>query len=221
MTDTVEALERLARLKSAGMLTEREFQGQKAILLGSATPRPATPMTFGEHFAEGRRKSRGVRRFFRWFWGIQFVAILLVGIYFLTRGWTLHEATDARDAHQTAKAANEEITPAQPEAATEVSISDEVIAGMFKASGSWSETNSQDVCVRDVVQVVNRSSKPLDLDISDAQTSDTAGDIGHLEPGQGVNYRTARVGRYIIGKVEQGVSINLFLLNVVNCHNEE
>jgi len=240
MTDIVDALERLARLRAAGALTDAEFEAQKAALIRSAQGSQASTASFGERYAEAKRETRGIRLFIRWLFGLILVAIVLVGIYFLTRGYTIEEQRQSVANVMSAELpgpAAAELSPDQvmnahpitsapvasraPDGATteidDVLITEQVVRSIYKSDGSFAEGSSQGVCPFSTIRIINRTQAPLDLDISSAKTAELVGEIGHLEPGQSASYRTGQVGRYIIGKLQQGVSINMFLLDVRNC----
>jgi Short C-terminal domain len=74
MTDRIEALERLQRLRDSGALSEDEFQREKASLLGRGDAPPGAPAAEREDYVAHRR---GVPL---WAWIAGAAALLLAGI---------------------------------------------------------------------------------------------------------------------------------------------
>jgi uncharacterized iron-regulated membrane protein len=170
-----------------------------------------------------------VRRFFRWFWGIQLVAIILIGIYFLTRGSTLEEARQSAAKTATARDPQAADATAAPDNATieavphftaEATITDHTLANPWSYDGDTADhDNSQDVCPRGELTFVNRSAVPLQLDISAIDTAAVVATLPPLQPGMTARYRTGQIGGYVVSRIdsENGAGATLYFLNVVNC----
>ncbi|RVT92988.1 SHOCT domain-containing protein [Sphingomonas crocodyli] len=235
MTDRIEALERLARLKTEGVLTDAEFEQQKQFLLGQGAPSASSiepePEPMGA-WATSWHQTRGMRRVFRWFWGIQLLAIVLIGAYFLLRV-LISEPRPTADAAETnaaapaednaaapeADAEATETTPvvgeAEPYASTEITILDATLANPWTFDGETTDANnSSDVCPRSAVTLVNRSSEALKLHLSEQETAHDVADLPNLEPGMKVTFKVGKVGGYVMSRENLTV---LYLLNVVNC----
>lgn len=97
MNDKIDALERLGRLKAVGAISEDEFFEQKRILLSGGSDIAERSKTLGEHWKTGIEQSRGIRRFSRWFWGLQLIAIAFIAVYFAGRLYGQNDEPVATD----------------------------------------------------------------------------------------------------------------------------
>ena len=88
MEDNTDAFARLQRLRVQGVLTDAEYEKQKAQLLGRVA---TAPLGWRERWRTGRETGRGVRRaMMPWTIG-SMVVILLIGAYFFGKGSSLAE----------------------------------------------------------------------------------------------------------------------------------
>lgn len=229
MTSRIDALERLAKLKSDGILSDAEFADQKAALLASDSA--DADMSLAGRWKEGREKSRGIRRAFRWFWLAQLAVIVLVGIYFLTRGQTLQDARDAAPQEQSnavdaANPANasEANGGAEPISlatstgiSTQVTITDALLQNPWSYDGDNDGTNSADVCANSTIQIVNEGTQAVNLSVSELDNAADAGTIGELPSGSQTSFNVGAAKQYVIGRPIDGGAISLFMLNAVPC----
>jgi len=211
MTDRITGLERLAQLKAEGVLTDEEFTAQKAALLGTsdANPRGSQPATFAERFREGREKSKGVRRFIRWFFGIQLVAILLMGTYFLTRG-----------AHQEETKQAESAIPAAPVQAQEADFlfTDKSLASPTR--DSWESLadnpNPSAFCAGSKAVLTNATSKSLRVQAG-VQESEFSWDVGTIQPNATISFPVGNEpGSYFIADMDDNRPLAPY--EVVKCN---
>jgi hypothetical protein len=199
MTDRITGLERLAQLKAEGVLTEEEFTAQKAALLGAsgANAGGSQAATFADRFREGREKSKGVRRFIRWFFGIQLVAILLIGTYFLTRGAHLEETKQAESAAPAA--------PAQAQAQhADFLFTDKILASptrdTWESLGAHPETSA--FCAGSKAALTNATSKPLHIQAG-VQESDFSWVVGTVQPNATITFEVGNEpGSYFIADMD-------------------
>ncbi|MBR2266749.1 SHOCT domain-containing protein [Sphingobium sp.] len=229
MTSKIEALERLAKLKSDGILSDAEFADQKAALLASDSAE--ADMSLTGRWKEGREKSRGIRRAFRWFWLAQLAIIVLVGIYFLTRGQTLQDARDATpheqsnavdaanltNASEASDGAEPISSPTPTGISTQVTITDALLQNPWSYDGDNDGTNSADVCANGTIQIVNESKEALNLSVSELDTYADAGAIGELPSGSRTAFSVGAAKQYVMGRPIEGGAISLFMLNAVPC----
>ena len=197
MTDRITGLERLAQLKAEGVLTEEEFTAQKAALLGASglSAGGIQAATFADRFREGREKSKGVRRFIRWFFGIQLVAILLIGTYFMTRGAHLEETKQAESAAPAA--------PAQTQHAdflfTDKSLASPTRDG-WESLGAHPETSA--FCASSRAVLTNATSKPLHIQAG-VQDSDVSWVVGTVQPNATITFDVGNEpGSYFIADMD-------------------
>lgn len=89
MDDRVDAFARLNRLRAEGVLTDAEYEREKAALMGNARP-----LTLGwrERWAAGREATRDMRRSLRWSFVGCVIVVALIGTYFFGKARTLAEA---------------------------------------------------------------------------------------------------------------------------------
>lgn len=211
MTDRITGLDRLAQLKAEGVLTDEEFTAQKAALLGTsdANPRGSQPATFAERFREGREKSKGVRRFIRWFFGIQLVAILLIGTYFLTRGAHLEETKQAESAAPA--------TPAQAQHA-DFLFTDKSLASptrdTWESLGDHPETSA--FCAGSKAVLANATSKPLHIQAG-VRDSDVSWVVGTVQTNATITFDVGNEpGSYFIADMDDNQPLAPY--EVVKCN---
>ncbi|PBN43792.1 SHOCT domain-containing protein [Sphingobium sp. D43FB] len=219
MTDRIDALERLAKLKADGALSEMEFASQKAKILGEQASQQAPALS--ERWREGRTKTHGTRRFFRWFWGIQMLFIVCIGIYFLTAG-SKEEARRSVIADEAPAAAVPQTRePAQP--LQTVEITDATLTDPWNYDGDGGKNSHMDVCASRQVTIANQSTRTLHLELYDLATVEAQGTIPDLVAGESRLFSVGKVGEYVISNsAEAGqVATTLFLLNAVKCSSDE
>lgn len=209
MTDRITGLERLAQLKAEGVLTEEEFTAQKMALLGAsgANAGATQPATFAERFREGREKSKGVRRFIRWFFGIQLVAILLIGTYFLTRGAHLEEMKQAEGA-----------APAAPAQHADFLFTDKSLASPTR--DSWeslgANPDASAFCASSKAALTNATSKPLHIQAG-VQDSDVSWVVGTVQPNATITFEVGNEpGSYFIADMDDNQPLAPY--EVVKCN---
>ncbi|RVT93125.1 SHOCT domain-containing protein [Sphingomonas crocodyli] len=237
MTDRIEALERLARLKTEGVLTDAEFEQQKQFLLGQGTSSAPSAEPAVGTFAYGWQKSRGIRRVFYWFFGLQALAIALMVVYFLLRVFVFPEprpTTDATGANAIAPAEDNATAPegetkaietapvvgeAQPYFQVEATITDASLQNPWNLDGDFPEDapNRQDACPLGQVSIVNRSSQALSLDIMEIYGDSPNVTLPKLEQGMMATYQPPHVGQFLIRHLQPDGFSGFYLLNVVNC----
>ena len=211
MTDRITGLERLAQLKAEGVLTAEEFTAQKTALLGTsdANPRGSQPATFAERFGQGREKSKGVRRFIRWFFGIQLIAILLMGTYFLTRG-----------AHQEETKQAESAAPATPVQVQEADFlfTDKSLASPTRDSWESLADNPSPsaFCAGSKAVLTNATSKPLHVQAG-VQASDVSWVVGTVQPNATITFDVGNEpGSYFIADMDNDQPLAPY--EVVKCN---
>ena len=211
MTDRIGALERLSKLKADGVLSDEEFMAQKAALLGAsgANASGSQAATFADRFREGREKSKGVRRFIRWFFGIQLVAILLIGTYFLTRGAHLEETKHAESA-----------APAAPAQAQEADflLTDKSLASptrdTWESLGANPDTSA--FCAGSKAVLTNATSKPLHIQAG-VQESDFSWVVGTVQPNATITFEVGNEpGSYFIADMDDNQPLAPY--EVVKCN---
>lgn len=211
MTDRITGLERLAQLKAEGVLTDEEFTAQKAALLSAseANAGGSQAATFAERFREGREKSKGVRRFIRWFFGIQLIAIPLIGTYFLTRGARQEETKQA-----------ESPAPATPVQAQEADFlfTDKSLASPTR--DSWESLadnpNPSAFCAGYKAVLTNATSKPLHVQAG-VQASDVSWIVGTVQPNATITFDVGNEpGSYFIADMDDDQPLAPY--EVVKCN---
>ncbi|WP_206363494.1 SHOCT domain-containing protein [Sphingomonas crocodyli] len=236
MTDRIEALERLARLKTEGVLTDAEFEQQKFVILGQQPHATHAEPAIGT-FAQGWRQTRGLRRFAYWFWGIQLLAILLIAAYFLLRVFVFPEprptptATANIAAPAEANAANasaigDEVVRAPPPltgdiaqqkyAGTEITISDEALTSPWNYESEYPDDERfvTAACASATVKLINRSSFPIKAHIFDFLGNRPDLPLPELQPGMTTTFKAGPVGTYVVKKPDD---TSFYLLNVIDC----
>jgi len=234
MTDQVEALERLAKLKADGVLTEEEFAAQKAKLLAGVTDAGTqSGASFGNRWAEAREKSRGVRRFFRWFFGFIGLAAALIGVYFLTRGSTLETAREQTNqvAASPAPVANDAVPAVPAQAATDTSSSPQYSQTTFVATAdmldhppTWDEAQhawlpdgnptSVTLCANTPATIGNSASRAIDLNIVSSEGGDPER-LGTVRVGKALSFTAAEHGKWTITDAKDDTP--LFEYDVTSC----
>lgn len=211
MTDRITGLERLAQLKAKGVLTDEEFTAQKAALLGTsdANPRRSQPATFVERFREGCEKSKGVRRFIRWFFGIQLIAILLMGTYFLTQGAHQEETKQAESAAPT--------TPVQAQEADFLFTDKSLTSPTRDSWDSLADNPSPSAfCAGSKAVLTNATSKPLHVQAG-VQASDVSWVVGTIQPNATITFDVGNEpGSYFIADMDDNQPLSPY--EVVTCN---
>lgn len=200
MTDRIDALERLGKLRADGILSDAEFAVQKAALLDRPVEglKASSSSSFATQFKEGREKSKGVRRFIRWFFGIQMLAILLLGTYFLTRGAKIEEARQAQKAEMAAPLA------AAPVQEADFLFTDQFLAGPGR--DTWESLadnpNPNSFCVGSKAILTNASSKPMRIQAG-RQSSDVSWTLGTVQPNATIEFEVGDYpGSYFIASLD-------------------
>jgi hypothetical protein len=222
MTDRIEALERLAKLRTDGVLTDQEFVTQKAALLhpDNIPGGPASPpsQTFGERWAEGRKATKGIRRFIRWFFGIQLVGIVLLGVYFLTRGQTLEGIRNAtaNESEQSASTVQES-SPASVASATEAEIvfTDRTLADRPKWDALGEDPNPLTFCANTKARIANGSSRTLNLGAA-VRDSDISWTLGIVKQGGVLAFDVGDEGRFVLSDLGDGQPITTYEVAACN-----
>ena len=212
MRNKIEALERLAKLKTDGVLSDAEFHAQKTALLAGKDPAPSP--TWRARWREGREKSRAVRRFFRWFWGLQLAAILLAGIYFLSRGQTLQDARDAQAAGK-AVVATAQATSAPAVTEADIIVTDHTLADRPGWDDLDEAANPLSFCANSQARIANSSSRTLNLQLS-VRESDVSWDLGVVKPGGVLRFDVGEEGGFVLSDLTDGQPITAY--EVSTCH---
>jgi hypothetical protein len=89
MDDRVDAFARLNRLRAEGVLTDAEYEREKALLMGNDRP---LELGWRERWAAGREATSDMRRSLRWSFLGCVIVIALIGTYFFGKARTLAEA---------------------------------------------------------------------------------------------------------------------------------
>lgn len=207
MTNKIETLERLAKLKIDGLLSDEEFVAQKTALLASEGS--SSVPTWRARWQEGREKSRGVRRFFRWFWGLQLAAILLAGVYFLSRGQRLQDARDAASAGQAAVANVAAALPAPAATEADIIVTDRTLENRPGWDNLDVAPQSLSFCPHSQARIANSSSRTLNLQLS-VRESDVNWDLGVVKAGGVFSFNVGEEGRYILADLTDGEPITAF-----------
>lgn len=184
MTDRIDALERLGKLRADGILSDEEFAVQKAALLDGPVEgvKASSSASFATQFEEGREKSKGVRRFIRWFFGIQMLAILLLGTYFLTRGAKIEET------RRTQKAESAMPPSTAPTREADFVFNDKILATMDRNWETFAdEPNPNGFCVGAKALLTNLSSKPMRVQAG-RQSSDVSWTLGMVQPNATIEF---------------------------------
>jgi hypothetical protein len=235
MTDQVEALERLAKLKANGVLTEEEFAAQKAKLLTTGDDVAAQPEpTVGDRWAEAREKSRGVRRFFHWFFGINALIVILVGTYFLTRLGTVETARQQANQAATSAPAPVEneaspVVPAETQPDTAPAPEDEqatfvATADMLDRPFVWDDSqhamvpdhqpDSQSLCAKASATIGNSARRPIKLNMVSSEGGDPVS-LGTVGVGKLLTFTVADQGKWTITDAKDDTP--LFAYDVTTC----
>lgn len=184
MTDRIDALERLGKLRADGVLSDAEFAVQKAALLDTPVDglKTTSPASFATQLKEGREKSKGVRRFIRWFFGIQMLAILLLGTYFLTRGAKIEETRGTQKAESTMPPST------APTREADFVFNDKILATMDRNWETFAdEPNPKGFCVGAKALLTNLSSKPMRVQAG-RQSSDVSWTLGMVQPNATIEF---------------------------------
>ncbi|KRB82699.1 hypothetical protein ASE00_11745 [Sphingomonas sp. Root710] len=213
MTNNIDALERLARLRAAGALTEIEFEQQKSALMRDADGSYAH--LHSQSYSEAKRQTRGIRLFIRWFFGLLLVAIVLVGIYFLTRGYTIEEQRQSV-ANVTAPAPVPEADPAPVKtvaipAAKIFKISTALLANPPSWEMLNADPNTPTLCSGSTVRIINDTDQTLQLALDGNEILQP---IGKAEP-KGILDTPAELGSFMI--TDQRTDQPLLAFNVNDC----
>jgi hypothetical protein len=209
MTERIEALERLARHRAVGAISEAEFEAKKAAILAE---QPAG--TFMERWRQGRGQRRRVNRVIFWIWLVVAVGILLAGIYILTRGAALDKGR--RSNQQTAQA---EATQSANAGADRADSADFIITDRRLAEPpTWQNFREQPTtrtfCENAQPRVANGSSRILNLG-GQVVASDVSWDIGIVKPGATLTFNVDEAGEYAIMDLDAGKPI--FFYEVQKC----
>lgn len=89
MDDPIDAFARLNRLRSQGILTDAEYEREKATLMGELGPSDSGP---GQRWADAWKATGDMRRSLRWSFLASVIVIALIGAYFFGKARTLAEA---------------------------------------------------------------------------------------------------------------------------------
>ena len=235
MTDRVEVLERLAKLRAEGVLGEEEFAFNKRLVLDV----PASALT------PAGARSGVSNRALGWTLGGLTAVLAALGVYLVTPRpvllGTSGSATNQMDMalNQTepepaptaepvvkeTAAADDDFRPATDEdyAANlpTVTITDRTLAAEYKQDGAWGPDNSSDdgACAGLTMAIKNSSSKPLTLTIGPEDASSPDVQLGTLQPGADLRLKMGKVGFYVIGHVVEDSPgpVELFRTHVDEC----
>ena len=89
MDDRVDAFARLNRLRAQGILTDSEYDSEKAALMGGDSPQR---LSLGERWAAGWEATSDMRRWLRWSFLGCVIVIGLIGTYFFGKAASIAEA---------------------------------------------------------------------------------------------------------------------------------
>ncbi|MGF7153283.1 hypothetical protein [Novosphingobium gossypii] len=173
--------------------------------------------TSPDRWKEGREKSRGVRRVLRWFWLTQLAAIVLIGIYFLTRGQALEDAREANASVETPSvAATGDENTFQPVIGSppDLIVTDETLSHRPKWEALEVEPNPLTFCENTKMRVANSSNRPLNLEGS-VMNSDISWTIGVVKPGEQIDFNVGEEGMLALADLTDGEPITRF--DVAKC----
>lgn len=179
MSDHLESLERLARLRAEGTLTDDEFQAEKAKLLaGTATSRR------GKSLAEGWEESREARRQFnanlKWLWIALLIGFpIVIGVMW----WRISQMTPEESAQA--------VADGLPQCA-----SSEIKASLRDAIENGPASNLIAIKVLEIANIVDRGTGGSPTMLYCAADITTNGGTEHI--GYTIRYSNEETGAFLI-----------------------
>lgn len=105
MEDRVDGFARLKRLHAEGALSDAEYEAEKARLMGgSGSPRQGS---WQDRWREGREATRDMRRWMRWSFVGAALVVVLIGVWFFGKAYSLAEARGELGDEASAQASRE------------------------------------------------------------------------------------------------------------------